>query len=239
MRVECVNLVDPSQHHCVSVFILARRCRPVRRGVFVIINVLFFFPPPGQQVPAGGGGRDEEMSGGWERDTFRETDACLQNSADQIRPENVLLCTDKFSCFESCQVVDDGGSTTRTVFRIRIIIIRYRSAESCCRRRVSVYLLRAITQNGLVIRRQVPIQYAIGPGSIGRSADKPENGVEKFLGVKSLRFYVHITIILWRTTRGPFRNCTPAFRYSLLGTVVVHRESVAVWDTSRVQAIRT
>lgn len=40
----------------------------------------------------------------------------------------------------------------------------------------------------------------------GRSADKPENGVEKLSEVKSPRFYTRITTILSRTTRGPFRN---------------------------------
>lgn len=132
MRVECVNLVDPSQHHCVSVFISARRCRLVQCGVFVIINVLFFFPPPAQQVPMSTGGKGEGWGNEW-GDTFRKTDACLQNSVDQIRRENILLYTNNFSRFESCQVVDDGGST-RIICRVRIIWYRAEQSRVACNR---------------------------------------------------------------------------------------------------------
>lgn len=237
MRVECVNLVDPSQHHCVSVFILARRCRPVRRGVFVIINVLFFFPPA-QQVPTGGGGRGKEMSGGgWEGYISGDGRVFIELCGSDKTRERIIM-HGQVQLFWVMPSRRRRG-IRRLVPFLESVLLLGTAAQSRVVDDVSrcIFCVRSL-KNGLVIRRQVPIQYAIGPGSIGRSADKPENGVEKFLGVKSLRFYAHITIILWSTTRGPFRNCTPAFRYSLLGTVAVHHESVAVWDIGHVTSAR-
>lgn len=266
MRVECVNLVDPSQHHCVSVFILAPP--PVSAGAARRLrdNKRIIFFSSSRATGSRGWWREGRGNGRprWGGHTFRETDACLQNSADQIRRENVLLYTDKFSCFESCQVVDDDddGGGDRLVSFLESVLLLGTAAQSrvvdnvsCC-----IFCARSLKTASPSAGKS---RYGTltGQGVRTRShtcvpVDKPGNGVEtlsraypytfqrfsEVLRVNGLRFYTLISRLFCdaqRAVRSVIKRPLFGTRYQVRLLYTTSQWRLETSDTSRVQDIRT